>query len=67
VGEVYLENFSPPALANSTDVYMEQYARTRAMLDREGWRQATTLLKATYDACAAFITQSLATSGGQDA
>lgn len=65
VGEVYLDTFDPPALASSTDAYMEQYARTRAMLDRIGWRQATTVLKATYDACASYINEVLATSGGQ--
>lgn len=65
VGEVYLSLYDPPALASSSDAYMEQYARTRAMLDRTGWHQATTLLKATYDACAAYVTESLRAGRGE--
>jgi hypothetical protein len=63
---VYLENFSPPALASTSDVYQEVYANVRAILDRYHWRYATTAVKATWDAAAASVTQSLATSGGED-
>lgn len=65
VGEVYLKNFSPPALANSSDVYMQTYAVVRAILDNAHWRHATTAVQAAWDAAAQHVNQSLATSGGQ--
>jgi hypothetical protein len=65
-GKVYLENFPPPALASTSDLYREVYASVRAILERYHWRHATTAVKAAWDAAAQYVTESLVTSGGQD-
>jgi hypothetical protein len=64
LGEAYLETFNAPALASTTEVYMEVYASVRAILERFHWRHAPTAVKAAWDAAASYVTRSLATSGG---
>jgi len=66
IGEVYLETFDPPALADTSDVYREVYASVRAILQRFHWRHAPTAVKAAWDAAASYVTRSLVASGGEE-
>ncbi|PQJ26747.1 hypothetical protein BSZ35_19045 [Salinibacter sp. 10B] len=63
VGEVYLETFSPPALASTSDVYMQTYAVVRAILEGMNWRYAATAAKAAHDAAAQHVEQQLSAGG----
>ena len=64
LGEVYLDTFSPPALASTSEVYMKVYANVRAILERYSWRHAIVAPKAAWDAAASHVTQKIAACGG---
>lgn len=64
IGEVYLNTFGPPALASSSDVYMQIYALVRAVLKGTGWRHAATAVKAAWDAAAQHVEQTIGNAGG---
>ena len=65
LGKAYLETFNAPALASTSEVYMEVYATVRAILQRFHWRHAPTAVKAAWDAAASHVTRSLVMGGGQ--
>jgi len=64
VGEAYLDLFGPPALASTSDVYMQTYLVVQTVLKGTPWRHATTAVQAAWDAAAQHVEQSIGAAGG---
>lgn len=65
VGEVYLQELDPPALTSSTEVYMQAYAYTRALLEDLGCHHATHAVKGAWDAAVQHVEQQIGAAGGE--
>lgn len=65
VGGVYLDVFNVPALASSTDAYMQTYEVVRAILEGKSVPAAQVAAQAAHDAAASHIERRLA-GGGAD-
>lgn len=65
VGEVYLDLFGPPALANTADTYFQSFAVLRAILEGAPKGHAHAVLDAAEDVAEQHVERRLS-GGGQD-